>query len=280
MKNFTCSIVKAAGIAMACWLLPSLGWASVEVNGVYYDLDEADQTAVVVANPDKYVGTVNIPGDITVDGKTYLVTAIADCAFIDNYDLEQVYMESSNLTKIGFSAFERCYSLNSVTLPEGLKFFNYEAFKDCRSLERVQLPSTLEHIGGRSFMNCVSLTKINVPESAAYLGNKWLYDCPLIVLVADSQEPLKLKEDPFEGLDKDACILSVPEGCKEAYQAAKVWKDFLIFENYDEGGTTAIESISDQSPVSRQIFDLQGRRLNNASRHSIIIENGRKRIEW
>ena len=83
------------------------------------------------------------------------------------------------------------------------------------------------------------------------------------------------------GPDKAACILYVPFGSKEAYQSATGWKDFLHIEEYDpEGGTTAIETIRESTSAPRQIFDLQGRRLNDAPGHSIIIENGRKRIQW
>ena len=41
MKNSTFSTLQAAGIAMACWLLPTVGLASVEVDGLFYDLNKA-----------------------------------------------------------------------------------------------------------------------------------------------------------------------------------------------------------------------------------------------
>ncbi len=226
MKNSTCSTLQAAGIAIACWLLPSVGLASVEVKGLYYDLDEAEQTAVVVANPEKYDGYVTIPEDITVDGSTYHVSAIADCAFIDCHDLEMVVIESTSLTSIGYSAFERCYSLIGIYFAEGLKRFGYEAFKDCCSLQRVELPETLKTIGDRSFLGCTGLTKINIPESVHYLGDQWVSGCPLRLLIAGHREPLSIKAGSFKGLNKEFCILCVPEGSRQDYQTANVWKTF------------------------------------------------------
>ena len=63
------------------------------------------------------------------------------------------------------------------------------------------------------------------------------------------------------------------------YMNADGWKDLNIVEYDPNVGPTAIESIRESNAASRQIFDLQGRRLNNASGHSIIIENGRMRIQ-
>jgi len=282
MKKQFYSFLQAAALTLTGSLLSFQAFASVEVDGLYYDLNKAKKTAVVAPGVDKSIEYLTIPETITSKGVTYKVTAIADTAFIDCYNLSSVEIKSHSLTYIGFSAFERCYNLGKLEIVEGVEFFNYEAFKDCDQLTSVTLPSTLKHIGGRSFMGCDNLTSINIPASVTYLGSKWVTGSPLEVLYAESKIPLEITEVVFEGFDKQSCILSVPLGCKEAYENADVWKDFLIFEDYEpgQGETTAIETIRESSATSRQIFDLQGRRLNNASSHSIIIENGRKRIQW
>ena len=85
----------------------------------------------------------------------------------------------------------------------------------------------------------------------------------------------------FSGVDTENCILYVPLGSMSDYMNADGWKDFKNIVEYDPNqGPTTIETIREQSAVSRQIFDLQGRRQNNASAHSIVIENGKKRIQW
>ena len=225
MKKHICSTLQAAAIAIASWLLPTQSWAAVEVNQIFYELDEATQTAVVVASPNKYVGYLGIPDDITVDGKTYVVTAIDDCALLDCHDLI-TFDISSTVTRIGFSAFERCYSLRGVWFGEGLKSISYEAFKDCTSLERAYLPETLKTIGDRSFLGCTNLNWINIPASVTYFGDQFLSGCPLLALLANSETPLSVKSNAFTGLDKENVLLMVPEGSKEAYQTAKVWKTF------------------------------------------------------
>ena len=236
MKKQIFTSLKTAGLAMACWLLPTFGWATVEVYGVNYDLDEETQTAVVVGTEDKAVTVAFIPENITVDGKTYEVTAIADCAFIDCHELSVAIIKSPTLTHIGYSAFERCYALENLLLPEGLTSFNWEAFKDCRSLVSVTLPTTLKTIGDRSFLGCSSLNWINIPANVHYLGDKWVSGCPLSILDNKRETPLSIKAGAFTGLDKEACVLVVPVGTKSAYQKAKVWKTFPNISEFVETG--------------------------------------------
>lgn len=227
MKNRVYSSLQAAAIAMACWLLPTQGWGSVLVDGVSYELDEAAKTAVVAPGSDTNREFLTIPENITYEGITYTVTAIADCAFLDFHNLLFLNIESPSLTYIGFSAFERCYSLVEVEFVDGLTEIQYEAFKDCSNLQRVNFPSTLRAIGDRSFLGCTSLKIINIPASVDYIGHEWVSRCPMHLLIADSKTPLSVKANRFESIDKETCILSVPKGSKEAYQAADVWKDFL-----------------------------------------------------
>ena len=238
---------------MACWLLPSIGFASVEVNGLCYDLDEATKTAVVVANPDKYSDYVTIPNDITVDDVTYTVTAIADCAFLDCRELLSVDFAATKLTTIGFSAFERCYNMFQVTLPEGLKTIDYEAFKDCTSLQVMDFPSTMKIIGDRSLLGCTNMRLVIVPGSVTLLGEKWLSDTPLRILKVDKKVPLSIKSPTFAGFDKENCVLCVKEGSKEAHQTAYVWKDFPNIREVDEVGVCGEDLVFTINPEKTMI---------------------------
>ena len=226
MQKHAYSFLLFASLVMACGLLPTLGFASVLVDGVSYELDDAAKTAVVAPGSDKSIEYLTIPENITYEGVTYTVTAIADCAFLDYDNLYSVDIESHSLTRIGFSAFERCYWLENISFVDGLSEFSYEAFKDCECLHRVTLPSTLKTIGDRLFMGCENLHTINIPASVTKIGDDWVSGCPLNLLIAERDQPLSIKASVFSGLDKQYCILNVPQGCTEAYQNAKVWKDF------------------------------------------------------
>ena len=86
--------------------------------------------------------------------------------------------------------------------------------------------------------------------------------------------------DRFPGIDTEICILFVPFGSMSEYMNADGWKDFKNIVEYDPNqGPIVIETVSELTSATMQLFDLQGRRLNNTSRHSIFIENGKKRIQ-
>lgn len=279
MKNRIYLSLQAAAVTIACWLLPTQGWASVTVEGVNYDLDEATKTAVVVPGSDTSIEYLTIPENITLEGITYTVTAIADCAFLDFHNLKEVDIESYSLTNIGFSAFERCYSLANIFFVDGLTEFQYEAFKDCRSLSRIILPSTLRAIGDRSFQGCTSLKVINVPAKVDYIGRQWVSGCPLALLIAEPKKPLPVKASRFEGIDKENCILGVPEGSKAAYQSANVWKEFANIKEgaieVDQCGNNVFYAIF----ADRTMYAFGQGPMNDFWRHNIHSVFGENNVE-
>ena len=253
MNKFYSSSLKVSVLAFAGWMLSTQAFASVDVDGVFYDLNKAKKTAVVVANPDKYSDYVYIPNDITVDDVTYTVTSIADCAFLDCRELRSVDIAATELTTIGYSAFERCYNMYQVTLPEGLESIDYEAFKNCKSLQVLNFPSTMKMIGDRSLLGCTCMRLVIVPESVFYLGEEWLSDTPLRILNVEKKVPLSIKSPTFAGFDKENCVLCVREGSKEAYQTADVWKDFPNIREVDEVGVCGEDLVFTINPEKTMI---------------------------
>jgi len=186
-----------------CWLVPSSIWASVQVNGIYYELNTSAKTAAVASNPNKYTGTISIPASFVYNGIAYSVTSIGSTAFLDCREMTEIIMPNS-ITTIAYSAFERCYGLTSLYIGKGVTSIDYEAFKNCSGLTSLYLPASLKTIGNESFGGCTSLSMIVEERKTA----------PTIVSTT------------FNGVDKNACTLYVPEGCKSAYSKAAYWKLF------------------------------------------------------
>ena len=89
-------------------LLPLLASAdAVEIDGIYYNFIEKGKAAEVTQNPNKYTGSVVIPESVVYEGKTY------------------------NVTSIGESAFNYCWILTSVTIPNSVTSIGSSAFSNC-----------------------------------------------------------------------------------------------------------------------------------------------------
>ena len=82
--------------------------------------------------------TATIPASVVHNGKTYAVTSIGD------------------------EAFDGCYRLTSITIPESVTNIGYNAFLNCTSFASVTIPESVTSIGSFAFCNCMSLTSIVV----------------------------------------------------------------------------------------------------------------------
>ena len=74
------------------------------------------------------------------------------------------------VTVIGEGAFQGCYSLNEITLPDTITSINANAFYSCDRLYSIELPSSLTSIGSNAFYGCMAFTEIEIPSSVTSIG--------------------------------------------------------------------------------------------------------------
>ena len=65
------------------------------------------------------------------------VTAIKSEAFLGFSKLKTVELSGSSIKEIGYRAFYNCDSLESITLPDGLRYIGNEAFRECDGLKSI-----------------------------------------------------------------------------------------------------------------------------------------------
>ena len=186
-------------VGMLC-ALPS--WArEVVENGVVYEVNKQERTAVVVDFNDELSSTTEIQEYVS----GYLVSGIESYAFRDCYNLESITIPASafnigeyafdncnNLTSIritdysysqdyhysiGDNAFQNCSSLTSINIPSSVTSIGDNAFQNCSSLTSINIPSSVTSIGGYAFENCSSLTSINIPSSVTSIGYYAFWGC-------------------------------------------------------------------------------------------------------
>ena len=114
----------------------------------------------------------------------------------------------SGLTGIGQFNFLNYFALTSLKIPYGVSILKWSAFGDCYALETVEIPSSTAIIEDFVFSDCYSL--------------KTVYNLATV--------PQSINAKVFDGVDISKCTLYVPQGCMSAYEAAPVWKDFIIKE--------------------------------------------------
>lgn len=146
-----------------------------------YRISDADAAQVVCIGLNGAKSQVTtIPATVGHDGVTYSVWRIEDKAFENLYpvsssDSGSVVIEEG-IMEIGSEAFNMCYRLESVSLPDSLLIIEDKAFFACNALNSLVIPSSVQEIGENAFDAC-SLTEITVPEGITELKDGTFSSC-------------------------------------------------------------------------------------------------------
>ena len=126
------------------------------------------------------------------------VTTIGDWAFQKCYSLTSVTIPNS-VTSIGNNAFRECRGLTSVTIPNSVTSIGDFAFWKCRDLSSVTIPNSVNSIGGSAFGSCSSLTSVTIPNSVTSIGNNAFWDCSGLTSVTIPNSVTSIGDDAFSG---------------------------------------------------------------------------------
>lgn len=111
---------------------------------IYYGIMSGTEAVVSSPRNDYYSGDIVIPESVTYNGVTYPVT------------------------RIEFRAFNYCYSLTSVTIPNSVTCIGNMAFSGCSKLKNIYIPSSVIDIGEYAFSGTAWLE--NQPDGVVYAG--------------------------------------------------------------------------------------------------------------
>ena len=141
------------------------------------------------------------------------------------------------VTTIGFSAFEGCTSLSSVTFPEGLTEIRGGAFYGCTSLSSVTLPEGLTVIGGAAFMGCTILEQRsraaghpNVVSYLRFISSRAYRRYLVLASLARLRDELYARQAKRARLAADGAARSTGEEEEEEEEEAGSLMGVLAFE--------------------------------------------------
>ena len=143
----------------------STAWGhDVEVDGIYYNLNNEDKTARVTYRGDsydsyenEYTGEVVIPETINVNGTQYQVTSLGELCFCG------------------------CSGLTSITFPNSVTSLEYGCFGGCSSLTSITIPNSVTSLGEFCFYSCSGLASITIPNSVTSVGDYCFSDAEYLI---------------------------------------------------------------------------------------------------
>ena len=228
---------------------------------------------------------VNLPSEITAISNG----AFGGCSSLKNIELP------AGITSIGEDAFVNCSNLQNMNLPSGITTIGDYAFVGCSNLTNVILPSALTSIGNIAFANCSNLANVTLSSNITSIGSSAFQDCSSLKNLTISKEVTSIKdialnnsynwlelesvyvawENPieagsfFDRIKISNCTLYVPQGTKEAYANADVWKDFGNIIEYDATGIDKVTNRSDVKEIPR--YSLNGQRVTSPTKGVNIV---------
>jgi len=139
----------------------------VEGGNIYFD----KSTGTITDAQDSII-SADIPAEI--DGVA--VTAIGWSAFEECYNMTSIAMPDSIMT-IGPCAFAGCSSLTSVTIPSNVITICWNTFGECSSLKSVVIPNSVTSIGDEAFACCWSLISVTIGDGVISIGDAAFASC-------------------------------------------------------------------------------------------------------
>ena len=104
------------------------------------------------------------------------ITSIGDGAFEYCYNIDTIIVPNS-CTYIGSWAFSDNSNLKKIHLPEGLDTIHAGLLAWCFGLEEVIIPSSVVYIDSMAFRDDTSLTEITLSDNLTYIGVAAFSDC-------------------------------------------------------------------------------------------------------
>lgn len=196
--------------------------------GIHYALN-ADGTATLTAVDTSYHAALVIPETLTVEGKTYTVTAIGAYA-LDSCSVASVSIPAT-VEHVGQGAFQGS-SIDVVALPEKQTEVAPLAFAGS-DIQSIILPAAITSIGNGAFRDCANLRYVILPDSVKSIGDYAFAGMGVNTLAEASAVPRRQAPvvNPDDDLLRGKTFVTLPAGITaigaRAFDGVEVIESFL-----------------------------------------------------
>lgn len=135
------------------------------------------------------------------------ISTIPNATFSDCTGLADVKMHDG-ISSIGSTdlvyryeqgAFERCYALTCIHIPNSVRFLGFRAFRGCTGLSTIDIPNSISEIGEEVFIGCSGLTSIEIPGSIMKITNGSFAGCTRLTDVFIREGVLSIGNEARDG---------------------------------------------------------------------------------
>lgn len=252
------STMRNIGGAVALFFLSfsTLEAAKVEVDGVFYHLNDNGTAEVTYRGEeedgwmyfqaeDLYIGDLEIPAQIEVEGKSYQVTALGNDAFAGSKYLSSIYLPSS-LSMVGSGVFTLCNGLEYISVDDmNPDFISQDGvlynrkplsiFFVPRNISGdIALLDAVHEIPSAAFQNCANLTTITLPEEVTTISDGAFNNCKNLQEIFMGDQLESIGEYAFSKCSS-LSVVSFPNSLKSIKAAAFADCANLTYVLFHEG---------------------------------------------
>ena len=176
---------------------------SIPNNVIYYTSSDGQiVTPDIGTGKEGYGFGANIVSNTYSEGRGVIVfdgpvTKIGYTAFGRCNTLQTIVIPDS-VTSIGSYAFSYCTSLTTITIPDSVKSIGKNAFFSCKCLTSITIPNGITSIDIGVFENCSSLTTITIPDGVTSIGQVAFYGCTSLTSITIPNSVKRIDIGVFE----------------------------------------------------------------------------------
>lgn len=173
------------------------------------------------------------------------VTSIGQSAFEFCFSLDSLIIKDA-ATSIGDWAFDECYKLTTLSLGKKITTIGDYAFYDCRILNNVTIPQSVTSIGDQAFGCCYGMDSFTIKDAATSIGEYAFFDCQSLTTLSLGENITTIGDDAFRSCYKletitlpaglasfGNCLIGCPAGRKWDYHGNPINPIGAIYYNND-----------------------------------------------